>query len=986
MRAVPRCRSLLLVLGLALVGAGLLAPVAGALSFSPPTYVATGPGPESVAVGDFNGDGRQDLATANTWADTVSIQLGNGAGGFSATSIAAGGSPYDLAVGDFNNDSKQDLAVVNNEQYGGLSLLTGDGTGGFTRRQVFATGTDPAPDSVTVGDFNNDGNEDMAAPEYAGGKVHVLLGNGAGGFSPSTEPVDMPVMIKAADFNHDGDEDLAVTCYGSVSILMGLGNGRFRPAVEYRVESDPWALAVDDFNDDGNEDLAMTAMSEKSACVMLSRDDGTFGSESVYPIGIESGGMVAGDFDGDGAVDLLAREYATGQLRVALGDGAGHFALSPTAFTSAYPTGMAVGDFNADGKADFAVCMFGDAKVGVMLGRREIPAGSMSLAGGATTTGTRSVTVGAGVTDATQMRVRNAGAGWSDWTPYLHKAPWTLGAGDGIKTVEAQYRNSIGATEVLTDSILLDTTAPETGSDAPSGWRTGAVTVTLSSSDGTGSGVAETQYKLDDAASWSTGTSVQVSGDGAHTLRYRSVDQAGNVEETQFTTVRVDATPPDVSVSGVDDAWHRLPVLAGFAADDATSGVAGASYSLDGGSWTSGWSTLVSADGDHTLEYKATDNAGNESEAATVHVKIDTKAPNTTDDAPAGWVTSPPVAVTLTPADAGGSGVAVTQYKLDDAAAWSAGDQVVVAGDGAHTLRYRSVDQAGNAEEAQSTSVRLDATAPTASVSGVDDAWHSGPVFALVSAADAGSGVAATAYRLDDSGWTPGPALLVAAEGDHELACKATDVAGNESAPSAAHVRIDLTAPVTAVDAPATWTNQAVTLGFSPADALSGMSGGLARTEYSLDGGVTWREGLAATVEPDAVTHATDALTVLFRSADNAGNVEAEESCRARIDTIRPVSVGNALTARRGKPAKFRVLVQDLVPGSPEARVAIRISTRAGKLVKTLPASTVATNAAATVTWAKCTLKKGAYKYVVLATDAAGNPQSKAGGNRLTVK
>jgi hypothetical protein len=1155
MRAVPRCRSLLLVFGLALAGAGLLAPVAGALSFYPRTDIAAGSGPLGIVVGDFNGDGRQDLATANTWDDRVSVQLGNGSGGFSVTSVAAGDGPYDLAVGDFNNDSKQDLVVVNYTEYGGLSLLTGDGVGGFTRRQILAIGTEPAPLSVTVADFNNDGNLDMAAPQYGTTRLHVLLGNGSGNFSPLVVTVRGAVVGQAADLDDDGNQDLVLTGGSGISVLMGLGNGHFGPETSFATGADPWTLVVDDLNDDGCEDLATTDVDDGSVCILLGRGDGTFDAESRYSAGIQTSYLASGDLDGDGAVDLVTSQYATGQFRVLLGDGAGHLALSTTTFAVAFAMNTTVGDFNGDGKADLAICMLNDDKVGIMPGRRETPAGSMSLAGGATTIATRSVTVGAGVTDATQMRVRNAGAAWSDWTPYLHKAPWTLASGDGTKTVEAEYRNSIGTTEVLRDSILLDTTAPQTVSDAPSGWRTGAVTVRFTASDGAGSGVAETQYKVDAATSWSTGTSVQVSGDGAHTLSYRSSDRAGNLEETQFTTVRVDATPPSASVNGVDDAWHRLPVLASFAVTDATSGVAGASFSVDGGSWTPGWSTLVSADGDHTLAYKAADNAGNESAPATVHVKIDAAAPRTTDDAPAGWVTSPPALVTLTPTDAGGSGVAATQYKLDDAtswtagtstsvttdgahtlryrssdvagnveetqeaavrldatapvtttsgdlsgwqrnpvaltfsakdatsgvatteyttdggaiwtpgaaltvaaegvttvgcrstdvagnveqmktaevkidrtapvttddapsgwligspatvrlmpadaggsgvaatqykldaaAAWSAGDQVVVAGDGAHTLRYRSVDEAGNVEETQFITVRVDATPPDVFISGVDEAWHTGPVFALFSATDATSGVAATVHRLDASVWTPAPGLLVATEGDHELACKATDVAGNQSAANTAHVKIDLTAPVTAVDAPAAWTNQAVTLGFSPADALSGMSGGRARTEYSLDGGVTWQQGLSATVEPDAAAHATDALAVLFRSTDNAGNAEAEESCRARIDTIRPVSFGSALAVKRGKPAKFRVTVEDAAPGSPTASVVIKISTRAGELVRTLPAVTVPTNAAATVAWAKCTLKRGTYKYVVLATDAAGNPQSKAGGNKLTVK
>jgi hypothetical protein len=218
------------------------------------------------------------------------------------------------------------------------------------------------------------------------------------------------------------------------------------------------------------------------------------------------------------------------------------------------------------------------------------------------------------------------------------------------------------------------------------------------------------------------------------------------------------------------------------------------------------------------------------------------------------------------------------------------------------------------------------------------------------------------------------------------LRYKATDVAGNAADAQTAHVKIDLTAPVTTVDAPAAWTNQALTLGFSPADALSGMSGGHARTEYSLDGGVTWQEGLSATVEPDAVTHATDALAVLVRSTDSAGNVETAGSHVALVDTRRPTTSGAAATAAHGKKVAFRITVADARPGSPTALATIVVKPAAGKTLATLRPASVAVGVRATVTWAKCKLKAGSYKYVVYATDAAGNVQSKAGGNKLTVK
>ena len=172
--------------------------------------------PFSVAVGDFNGDGKQDLVTANQTSSDVSILLGDGAGNFSGpTNFAAGGNSISVAVGDFNGDGKQDLAVANSIHPGTVSILLGDGTGNFSARTNFATGDDPI--SVVVGDFNGDGKQDLAVAnsgEFTGNpNVSILLGDGAGNFSAPTNfsAGDSPYSVAVGDFNGDGNQDLAVT-------------------------------------------------------------------------------------------------------------------------------------------------------------------------------------------------------------------------------------------------------------------------------------------------------------------------------------------------------------------------------------------------------------------------------------------------------------------------------------------------------------------------------------------------------------------------------------------------------------------------------------------------------------------------------------------------------------------------------------------------------------------------------------------------------
>ena len=144
-------------------------------TFQTQTAYTVDSGPYSVAVGDFNGDGKPDLATANYDSGTVSVLLGNGDGTFQAqTSLyRATAAPYSVAVGDFNGDGKPDLAATN--YYGNtVSVLLGNGDGTFQTQTAYAVGS--YPQSVAVGDFNGDGKPDLATANTASNSVSVLLG------------------------------------------------------------------------------------------------------------------------------------------------------------------------------------------------------------------------------------------------------------------------------------------------------------------------------------------------------------------------------------------------------------------------------------------------------------------------------------------------------------------------------------------------------------------------------------------------------------------------------------------------------------------------------------------------------------------------------------------------------------------------------------------------------------------------------------------
>jgi hypothetical protein len=297
----------------------------GAGVLGAPTAFAVGPNPWALATGDFNGDGKPDLAVANWGGPSVSILLGNGAGGFAAAAdIALAGqlNPSALAVGDFNGDGKPDLAVsmtygFSNITPGYVAVLIGDGSGGFGAPANFAVGGTPA--SVATGDFNGDGKLDLAVANSLVGTLSVLLGDGAGAFAaaPDVAIDGRPGAVVAADFNGDGKADLAVMVNSSlinaasVVILSGTGSGTFAAPATFVLDRTNGAsltgLALADFNADGRPDLALSDQRADRAFVLLGDGAGSFGTTNyVVALGASPAALAVGDFNGDARPDLVA--------------------------------------------------------------------------------------------------------------------------------------------------------------------------------------------------------------------------------------------------------------------------------------------------------------------------------------------------------------------------------------------------------------------------------------------------------------------------------------------------------------------------------------------------------------------------------------------------------------------------------------------------------------------------------------------------------
>lgn len=370
------------------------------IAFKPAQTYTVGPNPSALTIGDFNGDGKLDLAVVNngdTANNGVSILLGNGDGTFQpASGFAAGKNPSWLAAGDFNADGKDDLAVARYGSYsdpndtGEVTIYLSNGDGTFHPGAVLTLGRKPS--FVVASDFNSDHKLDLAILDSdstgSGVVITVSLGNGDGTFET---PVDYGSDLSccglvAGDFNGDGKPDLAVSGAASVHIFLGIGDGTFQTPVAFGAS--PLLIAVGDFDGDGNLDIISQGLPHGCGAFKvcpgaiaesLGNGDGTF---HAPPSGVgislgsqmsDAGGYGAyhvADLDGDGKIDLAgwAIQSGVGRFLVALtGDGKGSFA-SPVTFTAGtVPWVAAIADLNGDKGPDLLSLSSSENTVSVLM-------------------------------------------------------------------------------------------------------------------------------------------------------------------------------------------------------------------------------------------------------------------------------------------------------------------------------------------------------------------------------------------------------------------------------------------------------------------------------------------------------------------------------------------------------------------------------------------------------------------------------------------
>lgn len=321
-------------------------PCVGEPIFNSPIVASQSVGsrPHDLAIADFNLDGKQDIATANLEGDSVTILLGDGIGGFIRFSdFSVGDGPWGIAVGDLNGDGKQDI-VTTNSNSDNVSIRMGNGDGTFISPPTAEITVGPSPLGLQLADVNNDGTPDILtanSSRTAQGSVSVRLGNGAGGFSSphipelaiGTEPYD----LVADDFNGDGQIDIAVASPffdERVFIRFGYGDGWFYELFNGSVVSRSARITSGDLNGDGYPDIAGASGIQNSVSVRHSDSTGVFSLPTNSEIGFpgQVAGVATGDINHDGRLDLFGGVFGLSNdgIHFRLNDGLGGYTTPVT--------------------------------------------------------------------------------------------------------------------------------------------------------------------------------------------------------------------------------------------------------------------------------------------------------------------------------------------------------------------------------------------------------------------------------------------------------------------------------------------------------------------------------------------------------------------------------------------------------------------------------------------------------------------------------
>jgi hypothetical protein len=568
----------------------------------------TGAQSGTLAAADFNGDGFADAAVVTYGGGE--ILLGNGDGTFQAPVAANfGAAPCRIASGDVNGDGKLDLAVANTTGY--ATILIGNGDGTFAAPVSYFSGSDTQ--DVRIIDLNHDGKMDMVSSNaISGGTISSFLGNGDGTFQPARVygAFSAPYRFTVGDYNGDGNMD--VVCANSytssfVSVLYGNGDGSFQPYHSYNTGTQPWDIQSADFDGDGKPDLIEQGGAGYN--IEMNNGDGTF--SAATPTSYTGTYFVADDFNGDGTADivggtsgLIGVQINTVSAVTNVSSAVGIQVSAAPSVSAGSPLQLTVSAIDANGAVvpDFQGALHitsSDARMpGFTYNMNAADAGTHSFTSGISlfTQGLQTVTVSgpASLTGSTTVLVTNAAAShfaiFADATSVAGQPmSFTVNALDLYGNLAAYT----GSVHFSSSDIQAGLPADYTFTDADQGEHTfsgilkTAGIESISAVDASNTNVRGTSPFMLVSAADAMALSL-VGGGGhigtAHSVTVRASDPYGNLATGYNGTVHLTASdpnmvlPPDGSLVNGVGSFAVTPMMLGaqtLSATDINSGISG---------------------------------------------------------------------------------------------------------------------------------------------------------------------------------------------------------------------------------------------------------------------------------------------------------------------------------------------------------------------------------------------------------------------------
>ena len=518
----------------------------------------------------------------------------------------------------------------------------------------------------------------------------------------------------------------------------------------------------------------------------------------------------------------------------------------------------------------------------------------------------------------------------------LYSSPFAV-AGQGKHTinyysVQGPLTEGARSTTFSNDSVAPVTYSSVQGNPTPSGWYHGNVTISLAANDTT-SGVAAAYWKKDASNFATYNGPVTLSGSGQRQFTYYSIDKAGNAEGQHLLTLPIDNDPPVLTtptVNGVAyaQAQHTLsgPISVVLGASDALSGLAVLNYQINNGAWTAyGAPLTLGAAGTYTVNYKASDRAGNSTAQGTLHLVVATMAPSVSASLAGtagsnGWYRSA-VGVTLSTNPATG---VTALYTVDNGPQATYSGPISVSGDGHHVVTY-SATGSGGTTAAQQAQIYIDTAPPTTVGSVVGSipngaGWFNHAVTIRLDATDNASGVAATYWQKDGQGAFSlyNGQFNLDTPGNHAITYYSIDRAGNTEGAKTLAVRIDSQAPATTATvnggtliAGAYTTTVSVAL--RALDDLSGVAG----TNVTVD-------GVASAYTAPIVLSTPGLHIITYSSVDAAGNVEATN--RINVPLVAPAAPATATPPPTLQATQTPIVAAPTATPGPRPQITARLS------------------------------------------------------------